>query len=223
VRRLNTQRCRQRSSGCRCVTQRMLRALQTVLSGCSFQLSSHAGNVPSQTAMSTADTAASRAADTAAVAISALQAQLSAQSAVLLVSAQLVDDLTDVIHDISVPGRQDPQQHHEADDCTAIAGLVHLSPAEVQDLLCPPPQAVTDCHSGSKASALLRGVLKHGTQGDSLDDLNTVRHRLQEDAEAALVELETIRQHLDRWQTFSNILQRHTGRYRAISKPVYGL
>ena len=149
-----------------------------------------------QTALSTADTAAARAADPAAAATSALQARLSAQLAVLLVSAQLVDDLTAAIHDISALGHQDPQQHHDIEDCTAIAGLVQLSPMEVQDLLCPASQAVGDCHSGSKASAMLRGLLKHGTQGDSHDDLETVRHLLEEHAEAALAELGMIKQQL---------------------------
>ncbi len=168
-------------------------------SSCPSCSPSHTCHVPMQTALNAADTTAARDADTAAAASSTLQAQLSAHSAVLLVSAQLVDDLTAAIHDISNLGHEDPQrQHHDTDDCTAIAGLVHLSPMEVQDLLCPPSQAVSDCHSGSKASALLRGLLKHGTQGDSHDELEIVRHFLEENTQTALAELATIKQQLNR-------------------------
>ena len=198
--RRSSQRCKQRSSVCRCVAQRELCALRGVLSAGPFDSTSHAGNVVTQAALRSVDSAAEQAADTAAAAVSAVQADLSHQSAVLLISAQLVSDLSTAICEVSALTRQDPQQqqHHDSDGYTAIAGLVSLSPLEVQDLLCPPLQPVADCHSSSKASALLRGLVKHGTQGDSHDTLNTVRRFLEEDAQAAMVELRTIKQQLDR-------------------------
>ena len=150
-----------------------------------------------QAALSTAGAAATQAADTASAATSALQAQLSAQFAVLLFSAQLVNDVSAAVHEVSALAQQDPRQQCNTEDCAAIAGLVHLSPNEVHDLLSPPMRAAADCRSSSKASELLHSIQKHGSKRDS-HDLDTVRHLLEEDAQAALLELGTIKQQLAR-------------------------
>ena len=94
-------------------------------------------------------------------------------------------------HDRGERRLQEPRQQLR-DEIGEIAGLVHLSPAEVQDLLCP----VTERNgaSTSRASSLLEQWRMHGRDIESQDELQRIQAALEDDVGSAIATLGRLEQ-----------------------------